>query len=238
MPLQAYNGSKLPILVAASDNFRHFYYPYIVKEWRVHYISYDALKNRYQTLKKCKPSGISSFDNEFSFEIRRMDTFLEGMLFEIVVDLKCMERDWKNMNDAQRKEVTSDQEHRTLERALRSLYEKCKSCKSFHKLNAFLICKIAKKLEKLSPKSAKYDYDFEIWKSYRSHDLFSCFLGRSDSIDNLTNRCIDLYSSMFRQSYPSLAIGELDFVKNKELSRNRTRIHYGFKLGVVLMIVS
>lgn len=236
--ISASSNDQMPLLITSSDKFQHFYYPYIVKEWRDHYISYDSLKRLYQLLKSRKSNGVNSYECELSFEIKRMDNFLEQMIVEVTADLQRMEDDWNTMTDAQKKEATSDQDQRTLERALRSLYEKCKSCKSFHKLNAFLICKIAKKLEKLSPVNSRNRSDFEIWKNYRSHDLFNKFLGRVDNIENLTDKCIDLYSNMFRQSYPSLAIGELDFVKNKELARNRTRVYFGFKLGAIVLIVS
>eukprot|EP01034_Spumella_vulgaris_P028271 gene28271-35107_t len=93
----------------------------------------------------------------------------------------------------------------------------------------------AKKFEKLIEQGIKKRDDFMPWRDYPSNELFNHKFGaRIDEILYLTRKSVDMYSEKFRKTYPSLAIGELEFVKNKDRETVRTRFWIGLKLGLII----
>lgn len=230
----------MPFLWNANRNFLELYQPYIKTEWRFYYFGYDTMKSKYKALKEHEHPDLQTFENYFFAEIQRVDWFLNSNLHEIQRDLgtisdTCDFLNSDTLDDKKKKEELG----RTVELFIRSIYEKCKACELFYKLNHYVICKIAKKFEKLIESGKKKLDDFTPWRDYPSNDLFNRkFAGRIDEIHYLTRKSVDTYSEKFRKTYPSLAYGELEFVKNKERESLRTRFYIGVKLGIIITMVS
>ena len=127
-----------------------------------------------------------------------------------------------------------DNDH-TVELFIRDLFERSIECEKFFELNFYVICKMAKKFEKLIE---KHKPTFEI-TDYKSLDYINnTFAFTMDSIISVTKRCIEIYSVKFRQTYPALTYGELKFVKSKVKDTSRTKFFIGIKLGLIAMMVS
>ena len=180
------------------------------------------------------------FELQFFDAIEKVDNFLNTNLHDIQRDLRtisdtCDFLNSDSLEDAQKKEELG----RTVELFIRSIFEKCRDCKKFYKLNHYVICKIAKKFEKIIEQGIKKRDDFKPWRDYPSNELFNeKFASRIDEILYLTRKSVDMYSEKFRKTYPSLAIGELEFVKNKDRETVRTRFYIGVKLGLIVCGVS
>lgn len=238
---------SLVTALKANREFLDLYHPYITTEWRRQYFSYDRMKADYKVLKESKKPNLMRFEKDFLLEIRRVDWFLKSIMQDIQEDLRKL-NETRSMLQEQNK-VQREQFERTIELTLRNIFDKCKACEQFYQLNHFVICKIAKKFEKLidiTNKSLKDErnedepaLDFMPWRDYRSNEYFTKeFTLRNRSILLLKSNCIQVYSEFFRQKYPSLAFGELEFMKNKDREHKRTRFVFGFKMGMVLTLVS
>lgn len=219
----------------ANNNFLELYEPYIKSEWRFHYFAYDTMKAKYKALKDQRKRDLVSFEKLFYNEIQHVDWFLSSNLREIELDLKTIHDSCEELSgDAKKKEEME----RTMELFIRKIFEKCKNCEKYYKLNHYVICKIAKKFEKLIEKEVEKSREFTPWKEYPSSSLFHTFSNRVNEINYLTAQSITTYSEKFRQTYPSLAYGELEFVKNKERENSRTRFYIGVKIGIAISAVS
>jgi hypothetical protein len=201
------------------------------------------MKAKYKALKEEKHPDLLTFEKDFYEEIQRVDWFLNSNLHEIQRDLKTISDTCDFLHSSSIDDIKKkDELGRTVELFIRSIFEKCKACERFYKLNHYVICKVAKKFEKLieagQKKGASLD-DFKPWRDYPSNDLFNRkFTSRIDEVHSLTRRSVDTYSEKFRKTYPSLAYGELEFVKNKERESVRTRFYIGVKLGLIVATVS
>lgn len=220
-----------PRLWSANKNFLELYAPYIKPEWRFHYFAYDTMKAKYKSLKEKDHPDLMEFERHFFGEIQHVDWFLSVNIAELEANLNTIhdlpQGDPKKKGDMEK----------TVEVFIRNIFDKCKQCEKFYKLNHYVICKIAKKFEKLI-ESGESKMDFTPWKDFPSNALFNrTFTGRIDEISAITAKCVNTYSDMFRQTYPSLAYGELEFVKNKEREGIRTRFYVGVKLGIALSMV-
>lgn len=235
----------------SNREFLDLYHPYIKTEWRRHYFFYDHLKAEYKTLKEQKSPNLQKFEEDFLAEIKRVDWFLKITLDDIAQDLRMI-NEAKEPLQKQKSSIQKQQTEHTIEVVIRGIFDKCKACEQFYQLNHFVICKIAKKFEKLiesthkSRKKKEADFgddeqklDFVPWTEYRSNEFFQRdFARRSVRIVKLKQDCIFLYSDFFRQKYPSLAFGELEFMKNKDREHKRTRTIFGVKLGLIIALVS
>lgn len=243
-------AASLVGILNSNQEFLDLYSPYIKHDWRRHYFAYDHMKAQYKTLKGNKNADIKEFEEEFYAEICRVDWFLKLTMKDIQHDLRKLTQGkvFVTEHASQKYQV-----ERTVELTLRSLFDRCKACEQFYQLNHFVICKIAKKFEKIIEKSRTHSRpsssddlketdshdDFVPWCNFRSNRYFTTkFAGRIDVILQLKSRCIAVYSDYFRQKYPSLAFGELEFMKNKDREKKSTRILFGIKLGCILCLVS
>ncbi len=232
-------GENVPHLWNANRNFLELYQPYIKTTWRFHYFGYDGMKARYKVLKEQAHPDLQSFEKLFYDEIHRVDSFLNSNLHDIQRDLrtvsdKCDFLHSNTTEDAQKK----DEMGRTVELFIRGIFEKCRDCEKFYKLNHYVICKIAKKFEKLIESGGKKFDSFTPWRDYPSNELFNKkFSGRIDEVQYLTRKVVETYSEKFRKTYSSLAYGELEFAKNKERESVRTRFYVGVKLGLIIATV-
>ncbi len=229
-----------PHLWHENGTFLDLYRPYITMKWRFQYFSYDSMKAKYKVLKDQDCPDLQTFETDFHKEIQRVDWFIVLVKGEI-------ERDLKTIIDNFEKPASGNVS-RTVELFLRNIFERCKECEKFYKLNHYVICKIAKKFEKLidlngieqkSVEAGDSEYRaFIPWRDYPSNDLFNKqFSRRTDEIHLLTSKIVETYSDKFRRTYSSLAYGELVFVKNKERESGRTRFYLGVKLGLIVAMV-
>lgn len=237
------------LTLKSNREFLDLYHPYIKTEWRRHYFFYDRLKAEYKALKEQKLPNLQQFEEDFLAEIKRVDWFLKITLDDISQDLRMIE-EAKEPFQNQKSGLQKQQTEHTIEVAIRSIFEKCKACEQFYQLNHFVICKIAKKFEKLiesthashkkkNDPDGEHKLDFVPWTEYRSNEFFRRdFSRRSNKIVKLKQQCILLYSDFFRQKYPSLAFGELEFMKNKDREHKRTRTIFGIKLGLIIALIS
>ncbi len=68
--------------------------------------------------------------------------------------------------------------------------------------------------------------------------FFETFTPAIDKIEDLKQRCIDVYSKKFRITYSQLASYELEFVKNKDRVYESTNFMLGLKIGLIVCLVS
>jgi hypothetical protein len=235
-------AENIPFLWNANRNFLELYQQYIKTEWRFHYFAYDTMKAKYKALKERDKPDLMGFEKDFYAEINRVDEFLNSLLLEIKRDLKIVSDTCGFLNSTKKEDMKKRKEvGHTVELFIRSIFDKCKECERFYKLNHFVICKVAKKFEKLiesSQEKKAMDDDFEPWRDFPSNDLFNHrFASRIDEIHILTKQSVDTYSEKFRRKYSSLADGELEFVKNKERETVFTRFYIGIKLGIIVTTV-
>jgi SPX domain protein involved in polyphosphate accumulation len=212
-------------LTAKNQVFLELYEPYIVKEWKTKYFNYDELKQEYKALKKVAHPNVRRFDSWFYEEISSVDTFLQLSLNEIGQDLDTV--------------GSTESNNHTMELFLRSIFEKCHRSKRFFDLNFYVICKTAKKFEKILQLHQTMNCtedDAELCTSITF--LHRNFTQHKEDIRMLISRCVDLYSQKFRSTYPALTFGELKYVKNKTREHSKTKFYIGVKLGLVFMMVS
>lgn len=236
------------ITLRSNRNFLDYYHDYIKREWRRHYFSYDVLKEEYKALKwKDKPK-LHRFEKDFLEEIKRVDWFIKATLFEIQQDLRKIYETKALFLDDMQVSQRKAQDEKTVEITLRAIYEKCKDIEQFYALNRFAICKIAKKFEKLIDQSlldeshtgeADGFIDFDPWRDHKSNEYFTQkFVPREKIIQALSNKCKVMYKLFFRRRYPTLAEGELEFVKNKARIHKTTQVLFGMKVGAIILLVS
>jgi hypothetical protein len=186
-------------------------------------------------------------EEELCTEIFRIDEFLFNEIFVIQSNMNLMKKEWNGLNQKEREDVVEGTRERTIERTMRSLFEKCILCHNYWRLNNFAIRKVAKKYEKLIKKSDKSknldkinnnnnsnNTDFIYWKKFPSYQVFeNYFVKKSNDIDLLKNECVEMYSLVFRTTYSSLVLDELEYVKNRNRDSKSGRIGFGIKLGVI-----
>jgi hypothetical protein len=216
-------------IVNNNRDFLNLYSPYIYSEWRLYYIRYDALKEKYKSMKGLKgKSLLLDFDVFFCDEIQRVDQFLSDKIDDISQSVTLLEE-----FSANKQNNTNDVDMKIMERTLRTAFNYCKECEEFYKFNSYAIVKIAKKFEKLSDTS-----DFTTWPQYSSnHYYLQYYSTRLETVHLLRGRCIQAFSHLFRETFPQLAIGELEYAKNHSGENYFTRISLGFKLGIILCLV-
>lgn len=198
---------------------------------------------------------MSLLEEELCIEIFRIDEFLYNELFVIQSNMSLMKKEWNELNPKERESVIEGTRERTIERTMRSLFEKCILCHNYWRLNNFAIRKVAKKYEKLIKKSEKNknldekkdenkdneednETDFLYWKKIPSYQVFeNYFVKKSKIIDALKNECVEMYSLVFRTTYSSLVLDELEYVKNRNRDNDSGRIGFGVKLGIMVMLV-
>ena len=252
---------ELTALITNRD-FLEAYHAHIKPEWKRHYFAYDRLKAHYKALKEdvAIPNGVEDFEVAFLAEIRRVDAFLESTLTDLQEDLAEAEQ----LRTAYTSNPTKTEQkllERKLDVSLRAIFDQTKSCDQFFHLNHFVICKIAKKFEKLVESQhalhlptpgddlvqafAVEDLtkdekrDFVPWTSYRSNLYFTrVFSPRKDLIAQVHDQCIHLYTEVFRRHYPALSLGELEYKKDKERLKEHTRVVLGCKVGAIVTLVS
>ncbi len=231
-------GQNLLIL-KSNKTFLSLYHNYIRNEWRRHYISYDALKLAYKRIKNIKSDDWLQFEKDFSDEIKRVDVFLKETTKSLQVDLITVSESCDFFLSRTSESVKKQKElGKSVEISIRRLFQKCKDCEQFFKLNKFVIIKLSKKLEKLMVTNSNGN-NVEMWCDRPSSIYFTNkFLNRIIEIEKLTDNATNLYSNYFRQKYPELTIGELEFVKNKEREHQQTKVYFGFKLGIIVCLVS
>ena len=228
-----------------NDQFLEEYFEFIEPEFRHLYFAYDSLSELYDTLKKDTNPNILPLELEFFGELRRLTSLTTTVLNKIDRDIDAFLAHLHKLDDSVKEKEKRNHRDRTLEREIRALYSRCKVLLNFYELNNFVVRKTAKKYEKIvismneNQPSARSTSDFAIWRSYPSFAYFStkfCPIGQQ--ILNTKQRCIDLYSSVFRETYTSLASDELKYLKNVDTERKDLRLHFGLKMGIIIMLVS
>ncbi len=82
----------------------------------------------------------------------------------------------------------------------------------FYDLNVYLIRKTAKKFEKfIADSSTATLTENEAWKKFPSFTMFRFLSQAPASVEQLKTKCVQLYGTIFRQTYSELAMGELEF---------------------------
>lgn len=222
------------------------YKPYIIREFKSHYFKFDSLKYEYKELKKNNLLDKTNFEKQFINEILRLNKFITIICDFLEKDLNGISNGWIKMNLNEQKQFLIKSE-RTIERALRSIYNKLNDLKKFHKFNIHLIYKVAKKYEKILKQSTKYCEDlkqnngvylFPLWQPCPSHSIFNDFyLPLLSHIDELQDETVKVYTSIFRTTYPELARWELDYTKSKDVDSKFDQLMIGIKLGIILSTV-
>jgi hypothetical protein len=93
----------------------------------------------------------------------------------------------------------------------------------------------AKDEDEVDHHSTEYPY----WSNYPSYSFFiTRFCAHGKAIKSLQQKCVNVYCSIFRETYPSLAADELRYVKNVDKGRKNVRLHLGLKIGIILTLVS
>ncbi len=226
------NNGQLNFRFSNTD-FQSIYFHYVVKAWKDQYFAYDYLKQKYNRVIKAKPPNFSILEKEIFVELIRINKFLDAQIQETETDLKQLDNDWEKASQSLKKKLKQDQEQRTFERTLRSLYQRSKDCIIFYKLNDYEICKIIKKIEKVQ-KSINYEY----WKTMPSYEYYNMiFKPQLVKIEDLKEKCINVYTKIYRQNYQNLAIGELEFIKNDESENEKSKYFIGMNFGICLAIV-
>lgn len=240
------------MIVAKNNVFLMEYRPHIVREWRHFYIHYDELTAVYKSLKARRDSGHFFFDDLLTANIKLADDFVFTQMGIIHTELETIERDWRGLSEAEKNNLV-EQTEKTAERALRGLYVKTKNLRQYYQLNCFLIEKLSKKYDKILRKSRKDDHsthnfkdDFQVtsedsfykWSDTSSYAYYMQHMKPKDAaVSSLLQDCINTYTVIFRQTYPEMAAGELEFSKLKENETRNTKAYLGIKIGIVLSVV-
>lgn len=232
------------------------YYPYVCQEWKFKYFLYDELKAEYDALRNnihdqdaC--AKLCKFDRKYRSEILRVSKFIESKAKCYTEEMDHVAECWK------------EDDEQTVERTLRVTFDRVHKLKHFYDLNRYLICKIAKKMEKLlavvntEDKEIvnylhKYDHPSEgvqlplvgldtvKWIKFPSCYAFTnVFFPYGKLVeDQIPDRCISIYSTIFRQKHPALAFGDLKYVKSRDQDSKHDRFMLGLKTGLTVAIVS
>jgi hypothetical protein len=228
--VESHNRALHLSIINDNKEFFSLYEPYIHKEWRQHYLRYDALKAKYQALKTSKSSTfLDDFDFLLLQEIRRIDTFLEKKIETLGRSIAEIE---DYIEDVEKKSQKFS-DTKVVDRILKTTFKQLKACEGFHKLNCYAITKIAKKFEKLAHKT-----DFNSWQTFSSHSQYAnSFMTRLERMHHWKDRCVAIFCEIFRESFPELGLGELEFSKNHSGESEMTRVYIGMKIGILFCIV-
>ena len=139
----------VPLVLKSNQVFLKQYQHYVIHDWKIYYLLYDELKDMYKEIKakKVDKESIRLYEEKFASEVQRLDSFMQSVLDEINTDLNAITDAALDVLEEQGS--SKEEEFAT---AIKELFEKCKSCVSFYRLNYFTILKIAKKYEKLLEK--------------------------------------------------------------------------------------
>jgi len=248
------------------------YNPYIAEEWEEEYFAFDELKLSYKTLKDSDLASLGTtvvtFDTKFANEIIRVSKFVEAKAQTFSKDLDLVVMEWEKLEPETRSQVLSDEVDRTLQRNLQSIHDNVSKLRQFFDLNRFLICKTAKKFEKILSKKVDRSnavvsayieryrresvetegcknmsvplvgIDTVHWVAYPSCAVFSnSFISQAKVAESsLIQRCVEIYSDIFRQEHQYLARGELNFVKSRDQDTKKDRFLLGLKCGITVAI--
>lgn len=254
-------------------DFFNKYFEFIEPEYRSYYFKYDSLANLYDSLKKDENPNILPLEFELYAELSRLHALITTTLRQISLDIRAIElkqpdtalltqspanplqqikkKKRKKKKKDKNKERDKEDTESTLERILRSYYDRLQSLLHFYELNYYVIRKFAKKYEKIAQQTSSSEslmriseecgesVEFSIWCRYPSYKFFTeKFVSQLSRIEAAKQKCIDLYASLFRQKYPSLAKEELKYVKTSDYERNDWMFQFGGKVGIILVLVS
>jgi hypothetical protein len=242
------------------------YDPYIAKEWSREYFAFDELKDLYKLLKAADTALLGAvvieFDTRFANEIIRVSKFVDAKAQTYSKDLTLVSSEWDMFDVDTQSKVLEDELDRTIQRTLQTTYQSVVKLREFYDLNRFLICKVAKKFEKVLSKRVdsgsgevgayiqKYRRESTVnvpldgldtlnWVEYPSCSVFSSsFVPLAEEVEtSLSQRCVDVYSAIFRRDHRYLALGELSFIKSRDQDSKNDRFLLGLKLGLTLAII-
>jgi hypothetical protein len=96
-------------------------------------------------------------------------------------------------------------------------------------------CDESNPLFKKHNSSNNIDKDFISWTKLSSHDIFTNnILKRLDQVPVIRAEIVEIYTNLFRKSYPSLAQGELEYPKQKNGGYQSRNTIMGLKYGIIL----
>jgi hypothetical protein len=221
-------------LLPSNREFLDFYHPYISTEWRRYYLCYDRLKAEYKILKDIKNPNLRAFDQDFLEEIQRVDQVqktLEVTLRKLFEKCKDLEQFFQLNRFAIHK----------IGKKFEKLIDKYDPLQT-EKMNDNILTGKGRNQYENKEEDEETELlivGFSCWSHYNSGRYFyQKYLKRKVIIDKCKRDCVKLYQDIFRTNYPGLAWDELEFVKNKDRERKRTRIVFGIKIGLILASVN